>query len=115
MKSYSERLKFALEIRGLNQSDLARKIGVEPQSIQYLCKKGTRSVHNVKIASVLNISPKWLAEGLGDMLEPYPDSLCVEIKKLSHENRGVIEKIVHALISQQNQDRNQDQGIVTRR
>lgn len=67
MEKYSDRLKFALDIRGMSQSDLARKLGTTPQTIQYLCRKGTKSVHSVKIAQILRINPIWLTEGVGPM------------------------------------------------
>ncbi len=67
MKTYAERLKYLIELRGTNQSDLARAIGVSPQSIQYLCKDGKRSVHSAKIAKFLKINVDWLTEGEGEM------------------------------------------------
>lgn len=67
MNEYSERLKYALDFRGISQSDLARAVGVKSQAIQYLCDKGKRSVHSVKIAEILRINAKWLTEGIGVM------------------------------------------------
>lgn len=67
MRKYSDRLKHALDIRELSQSELARQVGIKPQAIQYLCREGTRSVHSVKIAEILNINAKWLTDGVGNM------------------------------------------------
>ena len=67
MKTYAERLKYAIEARETNQSDLARAIGVKPQSVQYLCREGKRSVHSAKIAEILKINVNWLTEGNGNM------------------------------------------------
>lgn len=67
MKTYAERLKYAIAIRGTSQSKLARRVGVKPQAIQYLCKGGAKSTHSVQIAEALNISAKWLTDGTGGM------------------------------------------------
>lgn len=67
IKEYSDRLKHALMIRGMDQSELARQVGVKPQAIQYLCRQGKRSVHSVKIAEVLKINAQWLTDGIGEM------------------------------------------------
>lgn len=70
MNEYSDRLKYALDRRGMSQSELARKVGVKPQAIQYLCREGRQSVHSVKIAEILEISAAWLTDGIGDMELP---------------------------------------------
>ena len=67
MKNYSDRLKYALMRNGMTQSELARLVGVKPQAIQYLCEKGKRSVHSVKISEILKITPSWLTDGTGDI------------------------------------------------
>lgn len=67
MKEYSDRLTYALNIRGVSQSELARATVVKPQAIQYLCGQGKRSVHSVKIAEVLGINAKWLTDGIGNI------------------------------------------------
>lgn len=65
----SGRLAYALAALKISQSELARRIGVKPQAIQYLCS------HNVKnssftydIADALEIEYTWLAAGEGQML-----------------------------------------------
>jgi SOS-response transcriptional repressor LexA len=67
MEEYSERLTYAINLRGTNQSYVARSIGVKPQAIQYLCKQGKRSVHSAKIAEILSVNVKWLTEGIGEI------------------------------------------------
>lgn len=69
MKKFFERLNYAMSLRDMNQTDLAKAIGVKPQAIQYLCTRGKRSVHSVKIAKVLRINPLWLTEGIGEIEE----------------------------------------------
>lgn len=64
MSTFSNRLKKALSDAGMSQSELARKIGIKPQSVQYLCAgKAQGTTHAVAIATVLNISPSWLQSG----------------------------------------------------
>lgn len=64
--SFSERLNFAMNQMGITQAELARRIGVKQQAIQYLCSnraKGSRSTP--KIAAILNVNSQWLADGEG--------------------------------------------------
>ncbi|NIB44838.1 S24 family peptidase [Pseudomaricurvus alkylphenolicus] len=50
------------------QSELARRIDVKPQAIQYLCSpKAQGSSHNARISNVLQINPQWLETGEGSM------------------------------------------------
>jgi len=65
MNTYAKRLIHAIKLRNTSQSELARAVGVKPQSIQYLCKEGTKSTHSVKIAEILKINPQWLTDGIG--------------------------------------------------
>jgi len=67
MNTFKDRLNIAIEYAETDQSKLAKAIGVTPQSIQYLCKKGSASKHLNQIANVLKVNPDWLAEGVGDM------------------------------------------------
>jgi hypothetical protein len=68
-KTYGGRLSWAMRHAGkTNQSELARAIGVKPQSIQYLCgpESGAQgSVHTPALAKALRVSPDWLARGEG--------------------------------------------------
>lgn len=64
----SDRLVFALQKRSINQAELARKIKVRPQAINYLCnKRATKSQLTYEIADVLNVNGDWLASGVGQM------------------------------------------------
>lgn len=90
MKEYSDRLTYALEKREITQSELARKIGVKPQAIQYLCQKGKRSVHTNKICEILHINPAWLTEGIGEMNTPN-DYIEGAVTKREFDNPNKIE------------------------
>lgn len=68
MKTYAERLRHALEVSGMTQQQLADRIGVKQQSIQYLCKldgKDRKSAYTPQIAEILNVRAQWLATGQG--------------------------------------------------
>lgn len=68
-ESYAGRLLWAMRRAGkTNQSELARAVGVKPQSIQYLCdpQSGARgSSHTPSLARVLGVQADWLATGQG--------------------------------------------------
>lgn len=67
--SYTGRLLWAMNRAGkTNQSELARAVGIKPQSIQYLCdpNSGARgSSHTPSLARELGVGAEWLATGLG--------------------------------------------------
>jgi len=68
LTTYSDRLNYAIEAAGTDQSKLARKVGVKPQAIQYLCSGGSkRSKYTQEIADALNIKAKWLGSNEGGM------------------------------------------------
>ncbi|HSW68656.1 MAG TPA: LexA family transcriptional regulator [Gammaproteobacteria bacterium] len=65
-KNLSERLRFTLKFLGISQTELANKIRVKPQVIQYLCQgKAQKSKFTFEIAEALNIDVSWLATGKG--------------------------------------------------
>jgi len=67
-KNLSERLSAALEELKISQAELARKIQVKPQVINYLCKNKTKaSSLTYEIADALGINGEWLATGEGYM------------------------------------------------
>jgi len=67
--SYSGRLLWAMRRAGkTNQSEMARAIGVKPQSIQYLCDPDSGaqgSTHTPALARELGVLADWLARGEG--------------------------------------------------
>lgn len=65
-KNLSERLRFALKILGVSQTELAKRINVKPQIIQYLCASNAeKSKFTFYIAEALKIDVSWLAIGKG--------------------------------------------------
>ncbi len=67
--SYTGRLLWAMKRAGkTNQSELARAVGIKPQSIQYLCdpNSGARgSSHTPSLARELGVGAEWLSTGQG--------------------------------------------------
>ena len=75
MKTYAERLKYAMSSKGISQSELARGVSrlmgrtILPQSIQHLCNKKKHaegSVHTPIFAFLTEVDPIWLAIGKGE-------------------------------------------------
>lgn len=87
MSTFSERLRLAIEKSPYSQSELARRIGLKPQAIQYLADpknnaKGSRHLH--LIAKELSVNPEWLASGNAPMRALKP---AYEISKEFHERQ----------------------------
>lgn len=69
LSNLSERLLHALRVLGVTQTELARRINVKQQAIQYLCSsKAKKSGFTYEIADALNISSIWLGSGVGSMI-----------------------------------------------
>lgn len=75
-KTYAGRLLWAMhQVGKTNQSELARAIGVKPQSIQYLCSADAGaqgSTHTPALARVLGVCADWLARGEGQPSDARP-------------------------------------------
>lgn len=70
MDTLADRIKAARKHAQLTQRSLAEKVGVEQPVISQLeTGKNLRSVHLTKIAQVCQVSPIWLAEGVGPMVQ----------------------------------------------
>ena len=70
MDTLADRIKAARKHAQLTQRSLAEKVGVEQPVISQLeTGKNLRSVHLTKIAQVCQVSPIWLAEGVGSMVQ----------------------------------------------
>lgn len=86
MKTLSERLTHARALAGISQSELARRIGVKPQSIQAIESGRVRtSKFTFKMAKVLGVPPEWLDEGKGEPpSEAFPDETAAELEAIVH-------------------------------
>ncbi|MBS0300534.1 MAG: helix-turn-helix transcriptional regulator [Proteobacteria bacterium] len=66
--TYGGRLRWALSRAKMNQSQLAHQLNIKPQTIQYLCnpqKNAQGSIHNARMAKILNVSAIWLEANEG--------------------------------------------------
>lgn len=68
MKTYGERLQYALNKCGISQIQLAEICDINRSNITNYIKNvyTPKSVLNEKIASALNVSPSWLFLGVGN-------------------------------------------------
>jgi phage repressor protein C with HTH and peptisase S24 domain len=65
-----DRLKAARSHAGLSQTQLANQVGIKQASVSEIERGLSKnSGHLVKMARVCGVSPAWLAEGIGEMLE----------------------------------------------
>ena len=69
LSTLSARLLHVIHVLGITQADLARRIGVKPQAIHYLCTSNSKkSSFTYEIADALKINSLWLGSGEGEML-----------------------------------------------
>jgi transcriptional regulator with XRE-family HTH domain len=89
----SDRLRYALNLLGISQTDLAKKINVKPQIIQYLCSsRSLRSKFTFNIAEALGIDVSWLAIGKG--IQP-----CLD-QSLVNSNSNLVPVLTYKQIKQ---------------
>lgn len=68
LQNLSFRLKHALQVLRISQAELARRLNIKQQAINYLCcSNATKSKFTYQIAEALQINPQWLATGVGNM------------------------------------------------
>lgn len=78
MKTYGERLAFAIARANSSQAELARLVGIKQQSVQYLCgPKAQGSKYTTDFARILKVRVEWLANNEGsvaaeDVLDQLP-------------------------------------------
>lgn len=67
METLAKRLKYLLQINQMTQDELARKVNVSQQAINYILTEKTRKPKNIlKIAAVFDVNPYWLETGEGE-------------------------------------------------
>lgn len=70
MIEYSERVRSAMDARGVSVSQLAAGMGVSYQGVKRVLdglSKAFSAANNAKAAAFLRVSPDWLATGVGSM------------------------------------------------
>jgi transcriptional regulator with XRE-family HTH domain len=102
------RIKMARIAAGLNQSELARRIGISRSSMSSLESgesKAPKASTLLKIAAVLDANAHWLLTGQGDPKTPSASSdadLITMMMKLTPQNRSALQAAALALLASQN-------------
>lgn len=83
LSTLSARLVHAINTLGITQAELARRIGIKPQAIHYLCTSNSKkSSFTYEIADALQINSLWLGSGEGSMqLKDNPDAQLINSQK----------------------------------
>jgi SOS-response transcriptional repressor LexA len=69
MKNFGDRLKASLQHAQMTQQQLADKVGISQQLINYATTDRAKgSKHSFQMAKALRVSPEWLSTGEGEML-----------------------------------------------
>lgn len=100
METFGERLKTALKRADMTQQQLADRLGVTQQSIQYACSpKGKGSKHALAISKILNVKADWLTYGIGS-IQPSASEMVENAigPKLDNLEKNIIRSISTPLI-----------------
>ncbi len=75
MKTFSDRLKMAMDAANMSQEKLASIVGVtQPAIAKLVSGKAKSSRKALEIAMALRVSPEWLVNGTGDISKNIKDS-----------------------------------------
>lgn len=87
LNKFSSRLAYALHERGVSNSELARRVTVNPSTVSRWLES-TRPLPAVvsRIAQALQVQEKWLVDGLGEMNQS-DESLSESSKEYAPESR----------------------------
>jgi len=68
VKTFSERLRYARELRQISQKQLAKAVNLSQGAISnYETRVRESSRETLRLAMALQVSPLWLGEGIGSM------------------------------------------------
>jgi Predicted transcriptional regulators len=103
MEDIRERIKKALEVRGMMPVDLARKSGINKGSISKYLKGDVIPKQSAigAMAEALHVLPSWLMGYDVPMEAVTPEVTTIDISKLSEENKKRLEAYYQALIDSQ--------------
>lgn len=103
MEDIRERIKKALEVRGMMPVDLARKSGINKGSISKYLKGDVIPKQSAigAMAEALHVLPSWLMGYDVPMEAATPEVTTIDISKLSEENKKRLEAYYQALIDSQ--------------
>ena len=72
---FAQRLTFAMERKGMTQTELSKHFNISPQSVQAWCSgRNTPRDHKrvTRLAEVLDVNAAWLLTGEGGIDKPFP-------------------------------------------
>jgi len=98
--TYGDRLSHALREAKLTASDLARRIGVRPQTISQAIKGSTKQLaadNHMRACLALSVSAMWLATGDGPMREPHSIEVARRVDALPAEAQRELESYLSFL------------------
>lgn len=100
MNSISERLKFALNLRGVTAAELARRLNVSKASVSLWLSATTKDLaatNALNAAKVLDVDPYWLVFGTGGLetkLSTKEQNIIGAIRKLDDDSKDLAEKLI---------------------
>lgn len=75
MKTFSERLKMALDASSMSQEQLAKAVGItQPAIAKLISGRAKSSKKSLEMAIALNVNPAWLVNGVGAIRDGIPES-----------------------------------------
>lgn len=111
MKTFADRLRYARELRGMSQKQLAVACGLSQSAISSYENNSRKSPQKLlQLATVLGVDPYWLSRGTGHMRPAPPPTLSMseqwpfssispgQIWLLSQADRQAVENTLSALV-----------------
>ena len=99
----NDRIKyFRKEIKGINQKEFAKVLGVTQSGVSYMEQKGsTVADSSIKaICSVFNVNEEWLRSGAGDMFLELPeeDEEAAYVSELLEDSDNDLYKLIKEIM-----------------
>lgn len=102
-----DRLNEAMQLRGMNATELAQKTGLNKSSVsRYLSGENIpRSLAIGKMANALGVNPAWVL-GYDVPMEEGSPQIRIDVEKLTDANKKLLVGYYQALIDSQEGDKN---------
>jgi transcriptional regulator with XRE-family HTH domain len=101
-----DRIKLAMEVRGMSQADMCRSLGIKSSSMSNLLSGKTKkpaATTLMRLADILDVSQKWIMEGVGSMedkrITVTDEEIHRELDKLSPEKKQAIFAAIQAFLA----------------
>ncbi len=109
MTTIGQRVQIAMESAGLNQPELARRIGISKQAVSAIISGSTKQPNPVnlfEIADATGFEARWLATGKGPQTKEEVARERLDISQLSPNSQAAIRAVLHSLEEQQHDPSN---------